>query len=60
MIKLFGWESKMSKRIEEKREAELAASWKYKVVRMSLFELLLAGSLFPDSQVLSSLNNASK
>ncbi|KAF8876201.1 hypothetical protein CPB84DRAFT_1853019 [Gymnopilus junonius] len=30
MIKLFGWENKMTKKIEEKREEELSRLWKYK------------------------------
>ncbi|KAF4617689.1 hypothetical protein D9613_006261 [Agrocybe pediades] len=32
MIKLFGWEEKMSKRIAEKRETELSSLWKMKVL----------------------------
>lgn len=31
MIKLFGWEEKMIKRIEDKREDELGWLWKVKV-----------------------------
>lgn len=31
MIKLFGWEDKVSKKVEEKREEELAWLWKVKV-----------------------------
>ncbi|KDR83054.1 hypothetical protein GALMADRAFT_238844 [Galerina marginata CBS 339.88] len=32
MIKLFGWEGKMSKRIQDRRDDELAAMWKYKIL----------------------------
>jgi hypothetical protein len=31
MVKLFGWEMKMAKRIEEKRDDELKALWNLKV-----------------------------
>jgi len=31
MIKLFGWEEKMTKRLEEKREEELTWLWKIQV-----------------------------
>ncbi|KAF9533202.1 hypothetical protein CPB83DRAFT_846042 [Crepidotus variabilis] len=34
MIKLFGWEGKMTKRIEQKREEELSWLWKVKVLRI--------------------------
>ncbi|KDR83050.1 hypothetical protein GALMADRAFT_866663 [Galerina marginata CBS 339.88] len=32
MIKLFGWEERMSRRIQDRRNDELAALWKYKVL----------------------------
>ncbi|KAH9480738.1 ATP-binding cassette transporter abc4 [Psilocybe cubensis] len=32
MVKLFGWEQRMSKRIEEKREDELQSIWRLKVL----------------------------
>jgi len=35
MVKLFGWESNMSKRLREKREEELG--WLYKDKARSLF-----------------------
>ena len=28
MIKLFGWEAKVEQQVDEKREAELKATWK--------------------------------
>lgn len=31
MIKLFGWETNMSKRVEDKREEELRWIWKLRV-----------------------------
>lgn len=31
MVKLFGWEMKMAKRIEEKRDEELKSLWNLKV-----------------------------
>ncbi|KAH9480784.1 ATP-binding cassette transporter abc4 [Psilocybe cubensis] len=34
MVKLFGWEGDMSKRIKEKRDQELSAIWKYKILSM--------------------------
>ncbi|KAF9564162.1 P-loop containing nucleoside triphosphate hydrolase protein [Agrocybe pediades] len=35
MIKMFGWEGKMSKQLAEKREEELAWLWKTKAVRLA-------------------------
>jgi len=34
MIKLFGWESKIDKRISEKREVELVWTWKTKILEL--------------------------
>ena len=39
MIKLFGWERKISDRIGEKRNIELDWLWKLKVGRMSILLL---------------------
>jgi len=33
MIKLFGWEEKITKRLEEKREEELTWLWKIQVCK---------------------------
>lgn len=35
MIKLFGWESRVSSSVAEKREEELKAIWRRKVLRMA-------------------------
>jgi hypothetical protein len=37
MVKLFGWEKKMSASLKEKREEELTWIWKDKVLRHDLF-----------------------
>jgi hypothetical protein len=34
MIKLFGWEAKIDKRISEKREVELTWTWKTKILEL--------------------------
>jgi len=34
MIKLFGWERKMEKRIEERRQEELKMLWKLKLLEL--------------------------
>jgi hypothetical protein len=34
MIKLFGWEAKIDKRISEKREVELIWTWKTKILEL--------------------------
>jgi len=42
MIKLFGWEEKMSKRIAEKREVELTSLWKMKVSSLLFGNIAIA------------------
>jgi len=34
MIKLFGWEAKIDKRIDDKREVELIWTWKTKILEL--------------------------
>ena len=59
MVKLFGWEKKMSATLKDKREEELSWIWKDKV-RAQLFSAIRPGSFFSFKKMLTLLNDVIK